>query len=274
MDNVSSMGRWKSHAADRPRRWSGAHLSRLSEIVGIVLLLCPLSSAQEVSNGSQPSRRVVIAADTVLDGKGGELRKTRIVIEGSKIVAFDPKAKPIDYDLRSLTVLPGWIDSHVHITSTFGNDGKYAGGDGVTYQDALRRASNAWDTLTAGFTTVQNMGGPGSLALRDAIQGGSLPGPRILSASTALGAPAGTAEDVRAFIRGQKKIGADLVKIYASGGMRQGKLTITQEQLDAACDEAKKARAAYTGTRLRGSCTRGHHGGLCADRARCGSHRC
>jgi imidazolonepropionase-like amidohydrolase len=129
----------------------------------------------------------VIAADTAIDGKGGADRKTRIVIEGSKIVAVDPKAKPIDYDLRGLTVLPGWIDAHVHITSVFGKDGKSVGGDGTTQEDAFRHASNAWATLMAGFTTVQSMGSPGSVALRDAIANGSLPGPRILTAVEALG---------------------------------------------------------------------------------------
>jgi imidazolonepropionase-like amidohydrolase len=197
--------------------------------------------AQPVSpDPPSPGKRVVIAADTALDGKGGALRKTRIVIEGSKIVAIDPKAKPIDYDLRGLTVLPGWIDAHVHITSSFGKDGKSVGGDGTTQEDAFRHASNAWATLMAGFTTVQGMGSPGSVPLRDAIASGSLPGPRILTAVEALGGPGGTPEEIRVFIRKQKEAGADFVKIYAAGGMRQGKMTLSQEQLNAACDEAKK----------------------------------
>ena len=66
----------------------------------------------------------MIAASEVLDGKGGVLHDTRIVIDGSKIVAIDPKPGPVDYDLRGLTVLPGWIDAHVHITWSFGPDGK------------------------------------------------------------------------------------------------------------------------------------------------------
>ena len=61
------------------------------------------------------------------DGKGHVFKDTRIVIEGSKIVAINPKAGPMNYDLRGLTVLPGWIDSHVHITWIFGKDGKNAG---------------------------------------------------------------------------------------------------------------------------------------------------
>ena len=71
--------------------------------------------------------RIVIAVSTALDGKGNVLHDTRIVVSGSKIVAIDGKASPIDYDLRGLTVMPGWIDSHVHITSSFGPDGKNAG---------------------------------------------------------------------------------------------------------------------------------------------------
>ncbi|MBI4902683.1 MAG: amidohydrolase family protein [Acidobacteria bacterium] len=177
-------------------------------------------------------KRIVIAASTLLDGKGRVWQNTRVVIEGSRIVALDSKSGPGDYDLRGLTVLPGWIDAHVHITSSFGKDG--------ANEDAPRHASNAWATLMAGFTTVQNMGSPGSVALRDAIANGLLPGPRILTAVDALGAPGGTEEEIRAFVRKQKEAGANLIKIYAAGGMRQGKMTLSQEQLNAACDEAKK----------------------------------
>jgi imidazolonepropionase-like amidohydrolase len=79
------------------------------------------------------------------------------VIEGSKIIAIDPKASPVDYDLRVLTVLPGWIDAHVDITWSFGKDGENAGMGGTTPDDAYRAASNAWVTLTAGFTAVQSV---------------------------------------------------------------------------------------------------------------------
>jgi imidazolonepropionase-like amidohydrolase len=196
-----------------------------------LFLLGLCSSAQQVSRDAlSPGKRIVIAADTALDGKGGELRKTRIVIEGSKIVAIDPKSKPIDYDLRGLTVLPGWIDAHVHITSSFDKDGKSVGGDGTTYEDAFRHASNAWAILMAGFTTVQSMGSPGSLPLRDAIRSGLLPGPRILTAAGALGRGAGTQEEIRAFIRKQKEAGADLIKIYAAGGFNGSGMRLSQEQ--------------------------------------------
>jgi imidazolonepropionase-like amidohydrolase len=198
--------------------------------------LCLFLFACCVTGQTAAPKRIVIAADTVLDGKGGALRGTRIVIQGSKIVAIDPKARPIDYELRGLTVLPGWIDSHVHITSSFG-------GDGTTPDDAFRHASNAWATLMAGFTTVQSMGSADELPLRNAIANGSLPGPRILTAVGALagrGEQTGTAEEIRAFIRKQKEAGADLIKIYASGGFTSGGMTLSREQLDAACDEARQ----------------------------------
>jgi imidazolonepropionase-like amidohydrolase len=180
----------------------------------------------------------------VLDGKGRLLHDTRIVIEGSKIVAIDAKAGPVDYDLRGLTVLPGWIDAHVHITWSFGKDGKNAGPGGTTQEAAYQAASNAWVTLMAGFTTVQSVGSPTDVPLRDAIAKGTLPGPRILTAVEPLmgrGEQTGTPDDIRAHVRKQKEAGADLIKIFASQSIRQGGgMTLSQEQLNAACDEAKK----------------------------------
>jgi len=187
--------------------------------------------------------RVVIAVSTLLDGRGGVLHNTRVVIEGSKIVAMDPNAKPVTYDLRGLTVLPGWIDAHTHMNWSFGADGKNMNGGEATPYAALAAAANAWATLRAGFTTVQSMGSPNDLALRDAIANGALPGPRILAAAEPLfgrGAQTGTPDEIRAFIRKQKNADADLIKIFASGGMRQGAMTLSQEQLNAACDEARK----------------------------------
>src|SRR5438876_5951254 len=87
----------------------------------------------------------------LLDGRGHVLRDSRIVVEGSKIVALDPKASPVDYDLRGMTVMPGWIDSHVHITWSFGENGKNAGAEGTTQFAAYQAAWNAWLTLMAGL---------------------------------------------------------------------------------------------------------------------------
>ena len=80
-----------------------------------------------------------------------------------------------NYDLRGLTVLPGWIDAHVHMTWIFGKDGKNAGTEGTTPDDSYQAASNAWVTLMAGFTTVQSVGAPNDIPLRDAIAKGIFP---------------------------------------------------------------------------------------------------
>jgi len=206
--------------------------------LGLCAQMRPISS-----EASAKGKRVVIAASTVLDGKGGVLHNTRIVIEGSQIVAIDPKAGSVDYDLRGLTVLPGWIDAHVHITWSFGPEGKNAGQGETTPEAAYAAASNAWLTLMAGFTTIQSVGSPADVPLRDAIAKGLLPGPRILTAIDPImgrGDKTGTPDEIRVLVRKQKEAGADLIKIYASGGMTRGAMTMSQEQLDAACDEAKK----------------------------------
>ena len=211
--------------------------------LSILIILNVRAPAQNISPQTPPHKRIVIAASTVLDGKDGVLRDTRIVIEGAKIVAIDPKAEPVDYDLRGLTVLPGWIDAHVHITWSFGKDGKNASSGGTAEEVAYQAASNAWVTLMAGFTTVQSVGAPADVPLRNAIAKGVLPGPRILTAVDPLmgrGEQTGTPEEIRAFVRKQKEAGADLIKIFAAGGPSRPAMTLSQEQLNAACDEAKK----------------------------------
>ena len=209
----------------------------------IVSIVGASAPPPQKSSSTALSKRIVIGASAVFDGKGRVLRDTRIVVEGSKIVAIDPKAGPVDYDLRGLTVLPGWIDAHVHLTWSFGPDGKNAGQGGTSQEAAYASASNAWLTLMAGFTTVQDVGSPTTIPLRDAIGHGLLPGPRILTAAEALsgrGEQTGTPDEIAAFVRKQKEAGADLIKIYASGGMTRGTMTMSQEQLNAACGEAKK----------------------------------
>src|SRR5437762_4958412 len=205
----------------------------------LCVLLVQVLSSQTPAHG----KRIVIAASAVLDGKGRVLRDTRIAIEGSKITAIDPKAGPVDYDLRGLTVMPGWIDAHAHVTWIFGKDGRNAGQGGTTPDAVYAAASNAYVTLMAGFTTVQSVGSLGDIPLRDAIARGELPGRRILSSAQPLqgqGEKSGTPEEIRAFIRKQKEAGADLIKIFASNSLLNPAMTLSQEQLNAACDEARK----------------------------------
>jgi imidazolonepropionase-like amidohydrolase len=232
----------------------GAIMRSVRRCGTFICLLCVFGSVLEQQIPAQkpaqskrlPSaqKRIVIATSTVLDGKGRVFRNTRIVVQGSRIVAIDPRALPVDYDLRGLTVLPGWIDAHVHITWSFGKNGKNAGPSETTQEAAYSAASNAWVTLMAGFTTVQSVGSPTDVLLRDAITKGLLPGPRILTAVEPLigrGEQTGTPDEIRAFVRKQKEAGADLIKIFASQSIRQGGgMTLSQEQLNAACDEAKK----------------------------------
>jgi imidazolonepropionase-like amidohydrolase len=110
---------------------------RFTRIIPILVVVCATLSIS--AQTPEHSKQIVIAASTILDGKGGVLHDTRIVIEGSKIIRIDPKAEPVNYDLRGLTVLPGWIDGHVHISWIFSPDGKNAG---VVYKAAAQRARN------------------------------------------------------------------------------------------------------------------------------------
>jgi imidazolonepropionase-like amidohydrolase len=247
----------------------------IARIFACAVIIC--AGLQTNSQTPAPARRIVIAASTILDGKGNEIKNSRIVVEGTKIVAIDPKASPVDYDLRGLTVLPGWIDAHAHITWSFGKDGKNAGAGETTQEAAYRAAANAWATLIAGFTTIQSVGSPTDLPLRDAIARGELPGPRILTAVEPLfgrGEQTGTPDQIRAFIRKQKENGADVIKIFASQSIRQGGgMTLSKEQLNAACDEAKKVglrtvvhayKDAVRAATMAG-CTQIEHGTLATD---------
>src|SRR5713226_5348821 len=180
-------------------------------ILCILSILGVCAGAQRISSQApvQPparDKRIVLDTSTVLDGKGRVLRATRIVVEGSRIVALDPKAAPVDYDLRGLTVLPGWIDAHVHIAWSFGKDGKSGSPGGTPAEIAYQIAGNAWATLMAGFTTVQSVGSPADIPLRDAINKGEIPGPRILTSAEPLmgqGEKSGTPEEIRAFVKKQ-----------------------------------------------------------------------
>jgi imidazolonepropionase-like amidohydrolase len=121
------------------------------------------------------------------------------------------------------------------------------------------------------------VGSPNDLSLRDAISSGKLPGPRILTAVEPLegkGEATGTPEDIRTFVRKQKQAGADVIKIFASQSIRQGGgMTLSAEQLTAACDEAKRQglravvhayKDAVRAATLAG-CTQIEHGTLASD---------
>src|SRR6266404_3276441 len=218
-------------------------MKRLQHSVSLAIMPV-LLAAQTIAQ--QSPRTVVIHAGRVLDVKTGKMLSDQmLVIEGGKIVSIGGSAEtkaPADavrIDLANATLLPGLIDAHTHLTMDpkFGYERL-----GVSIPRAtLSGARNARLTLEAGFTTVRNVGADGDsdVALRDAINAGDIPGPRMLVSGPALGITGGhcdedllpfeyhaTAEGVADGVEGVQhkareviKYGADLIKICATGGV-------------------------------------------------------
>lgn len=186
-------------------------------------------------------RPIVIKAGTVLDGKGGVLRNVGIVIEGSKITRIDPGVREATYDLSRQTVMPGWIDTHVHIGNHFDPDGRNHNSAAETPQQAMAYAvENASLMLNTGFTTVQSLGAELDGDLRDRIHRGAIPGPRLLTSLRQINENTGTPDQIRQFVRKAKADGADVVKLFASKSIREGGTqSMTDEQILAACGEAR-----------------------------------
>ena len=190
--------------------------------------------------GAQPDAGITLRARTVIDGKGQILRNTVVTVRDGKIVRVGSATGAVTHDLGNLTLMPGFIDTHVHIGWHFDAKGRYHSGPEPAEQAALYGAENAFVTLMAGFTTVQSVGSLSDRPVRDAIARGILPGPRILSSLGQVSNPKMTPDDIRADIRKKKADGADLIKIFASASIRDGGVpTLSQEQLDAACGEAR-----------------------------------
>ena len=196
--------------------------------------------------GQADSRLVTITAHQMLDvERGAAVRDAVVVIEGDRIVAAGPKtsttARGRTIDLGDVTLLPGLIDAHVHLTLGGAPD------------------ANATATLLAGFTTVQDLGalGNANILLRDSIKSGRVSGPRIVSAGPWLGETGLTcdfqgigvkgAEAFRARVRKDVEAGADLIKVCASGWLAQAAkepdaLEISDDELRAAIEEAHRAK--------------------------------
>ncbi len=187
--------------------------------------------------------RTVIAAGVVLDGRGGIVRNTRLVVQDGKIAALDPGAAPgiaIDYDLRGLTLTPGWIDTHVHINWHLDARGKSVNSGEKPEEAALYTAGDGWMTLAGGFTTVQSVGAAIDAVVRDRINEGVLPGPRILTSLRQIQGRSGTPDELRALVRRTKEEGGDVVKLFATTGLGAGgDQSMTDEQIQATCGEAR-----------------------------------
>jgi imidazolonepropionase-like amidohydrolase len=199
-----------------------------------------------IAAGFAAAQPVVIRTTTLIDGKGHVLKNKEIVVENGRISRIaDAKTRPT-IDLSGLTVMPGWIDVHVHPTWYFNKDNRLeqAGSRGARstpQQQALFTEANLYATLLGGFTTVQSVGAELDKDLRDMIAAGALPGPRLITSLRSINETTGSPEQIRAYVDKMKADGADLVKIFATASIRDGgKMTMTPEQIQAACGEANK----------------------------------
>ena len=194
--------------------------------------------------GAAAAQTTIVKTTTLIDGKGHVLKNKEIVIENGRIAhVADSKRKP-DIDLTGLTVMPGWIDTHVHPTWYFNKEGRFeSGGRGARstpQQQAIFAAANLYAILMGGFTTVQSVGAELDGELRDQIAAGALAGPRLITSLRQINENTGDPETIRGFVRKMKADGADVVKLFATASIRDGgKMTMTVDQINATCGEAK-----------------------------------
>ncbi|HTF38795.1 MAG TPA: amidohydrolase family protein [Blastocatellia bacterium] len=217
-------------------------MHRVSALLLTFILVSGVSLAQSPTKES-----VLIKAGRLVDVRSGRvLTDQAILIEGGRIKqvgsaqSIQAPAGARVIDLSNATVLPGLIDCHTHLTLEPGQNGYESLGISIP-REALFGAKNAKLTLEAGFTTVRNVAAHGytDVALRDAINAGDVPGPRIDAAGPAIGVTGGhmdnsllapeyhhssdsVADGVPALIakvREQVKYGADVIKIAATGGV-------------------------------------------------------
>jgi len=211
---------------------------------------------------------VVVTADHMIDVVSGRVvEHPRITITDGRIVAVavgapataaaataDPlpgEARRID--LPGMTLLPGLIDMHVHLTS----DPRYGGYRGLEFTDnfwTVVGVANARKTVEAGFTTVRNVGSANfdDVAIKQGIEEGFIPGPRIVPATYAIGATGGHCdttefppsiavpgpavangpEEIRATVRKLRKYGAEVIKFCGTGGVFSKTDTVGGQQYD------------------------------------------
>ena len=234
----------------------------------ILLVALALSSILTAQN-------YYIHAGRLIDTQNGKLvtNKTIVVSDGLITSVEDGFASPTEsfqlIDLSSKTVLPGFIDMHVHIESETNPNQYLKEFTDNTADVAFESVGFAKTTLMAGFTTVRDLGGIGvNLALRDAINAGKIDGPRILTAGKSIGTTGGHADptngmkdelmgdpgpdqgvvngvdDARKAVRQRYKNGSDLIKITATGGVlsvaKNGQNPqFTLEEVQAICETAR-----------------------------------
>ena len=204
---------------------------------------------------------VVVTADRMVDVLTGRIvEHPQITITDGRITALGGTAPPASaavrrVDLPGITLLPGLIDMHVHLTS----DPRYSGYRGLAFTDnfwTVVGVANAKRTLEAGFTTVRNVGSANfdDVAIKQGIEQGLIPGPRIVPATYAIGATGGHCdstefppsvtvpgpavadgpEAIRATVRKLRKYGAEVIKFCGTGGVLSKTDTVGAQQYDLA----------------------------------------
>ena len=219
----------------------------------------PLLSLLCLAAGSAQADTVVVTADRMLDVVSGHMvEHPQITITDGRISAVGSTGAtaPADarhVDLPGITLLPGLIDMHVHLTS----DPKFSGYRYLEFTDnfwTVVGVANAKRTLEAGFTTVRNVGSENydDVALKQAIEQGYISGPRIVPATYAIGATGGHCDDtefppsiktpqtavadgpeaMRAMVRKLRKYGAEVIKFCGTGGVLSKTDSVGAQQLD------------------------------------------
>jgi len=245
----------------------------LSLLLGIAATLCSPPSPADTATAPRP---IVLKAARLFDAVSGTLLEPgMVVVAGTRIQAVGSDVRIPDHaqiiDLGDATLLPGFIDAHVHLSAESGPDWYQDWFHGVMRfpaEQALYGAYYAKATLEAGVTTVRDLGSTDyvSLGLRNAINAGMIPGPRMLVANYAIGSTGGHAdqdpvppqrmavagpiqgvcngpEECRAAVRYQIKYGADVIKFMPSGGVLSlsdpvDNPQLTQEEMNAIVSEA------------------------------------
>ncbi len=244
MDNRSRRARRRLRVG-RTMRLAGAH-GRIGQGIRRVLLL----GVAALASGLVSAETTLIHAGRLIDVVQAEVLEAQtIVVEGERVVAVeagyrrDPGATVID--LTGSTVMPGWLDMHVHIASEQSPRRQVEGFTKDPADFAFRSVVYAERTLMAGFTTVRDLGTVGgvALSLRDAIAEGWIVGPRVFTAGKALASTGGHGDpsngvnrrlasdpgpidgvvnseaDAYKGVRARYKDGSDLIKITATGGV-------------------------------------------------------
>ncbi|WP_237058639.1 Xaa-Pro dipeptidase [Microbulbifer sediminum] len=213
-----------------------------------------------------------ITADRLIDVESGAVIESPLVaVDGDRIVSVEANAQVPEgaLALAGMTLVPGLMDMHVHLTGSSDQHG-YRRLAVTSERAAITGVKNARTSLRAGFTTMRNLGASGyaDIALRDAINDGDVPGPRLFVSGPAIGITGGHCDNnlltheyeargkgvadgpwaVRAKVRENFKYGADLIKMCATGGVlskntEPGAQQLTGEEMRAAVIEAHRRGA-------------------------------